>query len=49
MFEGGWWDVTVISKLATPRGTAPQQFVVEACGYGIQHTVAAASLRPRVA
>ena len=43
-FEGGWWDVTVLSH--TKKGA---KYVVEACGYGIVHTVSADALRPHVA
>ena len=52
LFDGGWWDVTVVSRLpGNARLGEPTHWVVEgmaeAVGYAINHTVVAAALRPR--
>jgi hypothetical protein len=50
LYDGGWWDVVVCSRLVgnVKQGT-PTRFVVEAVGYGIRRTVETDELRPRAA
>lgn len=45
-YEGGWWDVFVVSR-GNGGAASAACFTVEACGYGIRHTVSADKLRPR--
>ena len=48
LFDGGWWNVTVLSRVpGNVRLGEPARWVVEAVGYAVKHTVAAAALRPR--
>jgi hypothetical protein len=45
--EGGWWQVTVQSRLpGNARLQEPPRFVIEATGYGVRRTVEMHTLRP---
>jgi len=45
--EGGWWQVTVHSRLpGNARLQEPPRVIVEATGYGVRRTVALHDLRP---
>ena len=45
--EGGWWQVTVQSRLpGNARLKEPTRFVIEATGYGVRRTVEMHTLRP---